>query len=106
MLAAAKDRLAGEAARAYLNARMRRYGRVERLRLDSRERRITFEVRLEGEAEPISVEVLSYRLEPHEGQPHVTVLAVKSTRPWIELALAEHVVGRPWPVPSWAAGAL
>jgi hypothetical protein len=106
MFAAAKDRLAGEAARAYLNGRMRRYGRIEQLRLDSRERRIALDVRLEGEAEPISVEVLSYRLEASEGPPRVTVLAVKSSRPWIELALAEHVVGRAFPLPAWAAAAL
>ena len=106
MFAAAKDRLAGEAARTFLNARLRRYGRIETLSLDSRQRRISLAVRLVGEAEPISVEVVSYRLDGGGETPRLTVLAVTASRPWIELALTEHVVGRSLAVPEWVARAL
>lgn len=106
MLRSVQDRLAAEAARAWLNQRMRRYGRVEALQLDSQARRVSLEVQLEGEPGPISVEIPAYRLEVIEGRPQVTILEASASRPWIGLALAEHVVGRPFPVPAWAATAL
>jgi hypothetical protein len=81
MFRSVQDRFAAGVARDWLNQRIRRYGRVEALHLDSQARRISLEIQLEGEPAPISLEIPAYRLEVVDGRPQVTILEASASRP-------------------------
>lgn len=106
MFNAAKDAIAGKSAQVFLNERIRRYGKIERLRLDSAQRQVELVCMLEGESAPIAVKVGNYTLETVGGKTFVTVSQCTCSRPWLQNLLADYVERRRFEVPSWAASAL
>ena len=106
MFAAAKDLMASKAAKAYANGFIKSYGRVEELSIDSKRRRIDLKCHLNGEVSPIGLTIEKYSLEQKDGQTFIEVLDSSATRPWMQAAMREHLHGRKFAVPSWAAAAL
>lgn len=106
MFQSAKDALTAKAAQAFLNTRIARYGDVERVKLDSRERTVEVSVRLIGEATPITVRVGRYEVHDLRGQKSVEVFNCTCSRPWIEHLLQDFAQGRRFDLPPWAAAAL
>ena len=106
MFAAAKDKLAGQAAKAYLQDLIKAYGRVETLTLDSTGRRILVRCRLDGELEAIEVCIERYALDRDPSGARLRVLECTASRRWLQAVLSDHLVGRPIALPAWAAAAL
>lgn len=106
MFKAAKDALASEAARRYLNGLIARYGKVEELRIDSRQHRMRAVCLLDGEPVPITIDVENYVIQNHGETKSLQVTAIKCSRVWLERLLEDHVRGRKIDLPSWAAVAL
>ena len=106
MFTAAKDALASQAARTFVNDRIAHYGLVRELKIDSRAKTVAVVCELIGESEPVSVRIDSYRLVSENGQPFVEVLSCSCSRPWLHNLLTDHVCGRRWGLPVWAAKVL
>lgn len=106
MFAAAKDAIASQAARTYLNGQIARYGHVRELRIDSRAKTVAAVCELQGEAEQVVVRIDGYRLETEGEQRFVLVTACSCSRPWLENLLVDHVRGRRFKLPAWAAAML
>ena len=106
MFSAAKDMMTSKAAKAYANNVIGAYGAVEELAIDSQRNRIEVSVRLNGEVSPIGLTIEKYRLEQENGKVFVQVLDSSCSRPWLQAVLRDHVHGRRFEVPSWAASAL
>lgn len=106
MFGAAKDLMTSKAARAYLNNVISRYGEVQDLKIDSSKRRIDVVCRLNGEVSPIGVTIERYQIEEEGPKKFVQILDSKATRPWLQAVLQDHLHGRRFEVPSWAAAAL
>ena len=106
MFTAAKDALASQAARTFVNDRIARYGQVRELKIDSRAKTVAVVCELIGESEPVSVRVDSYRLVSENGRQFVEVVSCTCSRPWLHNVLADHVCGRRWVLPAWAATVL
>ena len=106
MFSAAKDLMSSKAAKAYANNLIARYGTVDELSIDSKRRRIDVLVNLNGEASPIGVTIEKYQLLQDSGRTFVEVLDSSCTRPWLQAAMRDHLHGRRFEVPSWAAAAL
>lgn len=106
MFGAAKDLMTSKAARAYLNNIISRYGEVQDLKIDSGRRKIDFVCRLNGEVSPIGVTIERYQVEEDGPKKFVQVLDSSATRPWLEAVLRDHLHGRRFEVPPWAAAAL
>jgi hypothetical protein len=106
MFRAAKDALAGESARIYLNDLLARYGRLEALAIDSKKGSMELTCRLHGEAESITLHVGKYWIE-QQGQTHTLRLAdCRCSRVWVQNLLEDHVEKKSFPLPGWAATAL
>ena len=106
MIFAAKDAIASKAAQAYLNDLIRRYGTVQRLKIDSRNSRMEAVCLLNGEAEPISVEVSKYVIINEGPKRFIQVAACSCSRPWVQALLRDFAEGRRVELPPWAAAAL
>ncbi|WP_414661718.1 hypothetical protein [Horticoccus sp. 23ND18S-11] len=106
MFYAAKDMMAAKAAKTYLNNVIKAYGRVEELIVDSKRRRIELSCQLEGEVSLIGVTIEQYRLERRDEKTFVAVVASSATRPWMQAAMRQHLHGREFELPSWAAAVL
>ena len=106
MFSAAKDLMTSKAAKSYVNDFIKRYGKVEELTIDSKRHRIDVNVHLNGEVAPIGVSIEKYRIEQRDGKAFIEVLDSSATRPWMQAAMRDHLHGRKFEVPRWAAAAL
>ncbi len=99
MFTGIKDSLTSSAARALIASRLARYGKLTELKISSKERTIGAEFLLEGEAEPVVIQVDRYRVTCKDGENAVVVEAVTASRVWLENLLQDLVVEKPLPVP-------
>lgn len=107
MLGALKDNLASLAAKSMLAGRMERYGQLTDLRIRSKEKMLSVEVLLAGEAQEIRIEVGRYRITTAEsGKIALVIESITASREWLQLLLEDFVVGQPIPIPSVASMAL
>ena len=106
MFSAAKDLMTSKAAKAYLNNHIERYGRVTDLNVDSKRNRVELVCELNGEVSPIGVTIEKYLLEQQGGKAWIQVIDSSCTRPWLQAAMRDHLHGRKFEVPPWAASAL
>lgn len=106
MFGAAKDLMTSKAARAYINNAISKYGAVEDLAIDSSRGRIEFVCRLNGEVSPIGVTIEKYRVESDGDRRFIQVLQSAATRPWLDAVMRDHLNGRRFELPPWAAAAL
>lgn len=101
-----KDSLASSAAKSLLSARLERYGRVTELKINSREKTMAVEILLAGEHNEVRVEIGRYRITGLAGSHSIVVESIQASRPWLQLALEDFVVGKPFPIPTVALVAL
>lgn len=106
MFSGAKDRLASQAARAYLAERLRPYGTVETLTIDSARRRIEVVLRLDGEAAALAVAIERYETEAGADGAVLRVLESSANRAWLAAVLRDHLHGKPLRLPAWASALL
>ena len=106
MFSAAKDLMTSKAAKAFVNERIKNYGQVRELSIDSKRRRIEVVCELKGEVSPIGVTIEKYHVEQKAGKTFIEVLDSSATRPWMQAAMRDHLHGRKFEVPGWAAAAL
>ena len=106
MFRAAKDALASEAARRYLNGLVARYGEVNELRIDSKNKTMCAVCRLEGEAEPVAIDVAEYEIQAVGKDKVLRLGTCRCSRPWLQNLLTDFVRGREIKLPGWAAAAL
>lgn len=106
MFSAAKDLMTSKAARAFVNERIKNYGRVDELTIDSKRHRIDVVCQLNGEVSPIGVTIANYRIEQSGGKTFIQVTDSSATRPWMQAAMRDHLHTRKFELPSWAAAAL
>jgi hypothetical protein len=106
MFGGIKDSLASSAAKSLIASRIVRYGKLTELRIRSRERTIFAEVLLEGEEEPVRIEISRYRIVMKDGESLLLVEELRASRVWLDNLFQDLLVGRELPVPAVALIAL
>lgn len=106
MFTAAKDAMASQAARSYVNGLIKRYGEVRELRIDSRAKSVDITCTLLGERDPVTVRIDRYHIETAGAKHFVEVKACSCSRAWLQALLEDHACGRRVELPAWAAAAL
>lgn len=101
-----KDSLASTAAKSLLASRFERYGRINDLRIHSREKTISAELLLEGEEMPVLIDIGKYRITGKSGDNALVVEEVTASRAWLQNLLQDLLIGKPMKVPSLALLAL
>ncbi|PTY08542.1 hypothetical protein DB347_02885 [Opitutaceae bacterium EW11] len=106
MFHAAKDLVSSRAAKTYVNNLIARYGKVEDLSIDSRNRRVRIVALLDGETSPVTIDVERYAVHAEGAKRFIEVEQCRCSRRWVESLLLDYVRGRRFPLPSWAASVL
>lgn len=106
MFSAAKDAVTSKAAQVYVNGVIERYGHLEEFRIDSKRNRVEMVCQLIGETTAIGVTIENYRVEVEGDQKYIMVLESSATRPWMQAVMRDHLNGRRFALPGWAAAAL
>jgi len=106
MLHAAKDLLTSQTARVYANHLIARYGKVQDLSIDSRNRRVRLVCLLDGEALPVTVEIERYEIHQDGDKRLIEIQSCRCSRRWVETLLLDFVQGKRHELPAWAAAAL
>jgi hypothetical protein len=106
MFKAAKDALTSKAAQTFLNQKIARYGEVQLLKIDSRNRTMEVSCQLQGEVAPITVRVDNYTVREEDGKKLLKIGGCSCSRLWLQNLLNDLSSQREFPVPSWAAAAL
>jgi hypothetical protein len=106
LLRASKDAALAFGARKFLNANLRGIGQMSELSIDTQRGTIRARLDLLGEAEPIEIDVLSYKLEQRGDEMVVTILDATASREWLAETLRQFVVGRSFTIPPQAGAVL
>jgi hypothetical protein len=102
-----KDATIGFAARVAINAKLRGIGEMTELAIDTKNKRIRLRLELIGEHQPIEIDVTRYRLRSNDASgARLTIEAATASRPWLDAALQEFVVGETFPIPAKAEALL
>jgi hypothetical protein len=95
-----KDKALSTGAKMVINTQIKEYGKMLKLNLDSEKKRIEMEVMLEGEKEPLRVEVERYVLKEERGKHLLQIYGVKTSRAWINTVAASYLEGKSFEIPA------
>jgi hypothetical protein len=106
MFKAAKDAMTSRAAQVYLNNRIARYGEVQLLKINSRERTMEVSCLLHGETAPITIKVENYNVDSTGAKKYIKATTITCTRPWLQNLLTDFAQNRRVELPNWAESIL
>ena len=106
MITAMKDALTSQAALAFVNTKVGRYGTVQDLKIDTRRKTVEATCLLHGEPLPITVKVESYVVETVGDKKFLAITGINWSRPWLHNLLTDFAKNRRVELPGWAAAAL
>ena len=98
---AAKDWLIEKAGMALLNqAVLKPYGTLTRLKFDTAARTIEADVELNGESQPVNVQVREYELRESADRATVVLKDIHTSREWLTTLMKNFVVDKEFPLPD------
>jgi hypothetical protein len=99
-----KDNSVSLIAEKMLRKQLEPYGRLVGFSLNSRENRASVKVLLNGEVEPITVDIQQYILSRDASGSYVTVSSARASREWITTLLHHFLIGKRIDIPEKYAG--
>jgi hypothetical protein len=106
MFNAAKDALTSQAAKAWANTLIARYGKVQDLKIDSRQKTVEVTCLLDGEISPVTVRIGNYTVESEGDKKFIRATLFSCTRPWLQNLLTDFGHKQRIELPPWAAAVL
>jgi len=95
-----KDAALSKGAKVAINSYIKEYGKMLKLNLDSKSKKIELEVLLEGEKEPLSVNVEHYELTEENGKHLLKVYGIQTSRAWINTIAGSYLEGKSFEIPE------
>ena len=100
MIRKIKDKTLSQGVALALNAKIKRYGKMLKLELDSKEKSIRMEILLKGESEPLHVHVRHYEILEEEGRHYLLAEEIHTSREWINTVAREYLSGQRFEIPE------
>ena len=95
-----KDAALSKGVKIAINNYMKEYGEMLKLNLDSEKKSIEMEVMLEGEKEPLTVNVDKYEMTQNGGKYFLKIQGVKTSRAWINTVASSYLEGKTFEIPA------
>jgi len=96
----AKDLALSKGAQMAINNKISDYGKVTNLSLNSKNNSIKLEVMLEGEAEPLYVNVDNYELKNNSGEYEMILTGITTSRMWLNKLSSQYLDGKGFEIPA------
>ena len=106
MLKALKDKALSKSLEVAINLKIKEYGEMLKLNLDSHNKTIEFEIMLKGEKEPLKVYVSSYEISEESGKYYLYAKDIKTSREWINIVAENYLKGEKIELPEKIAKTL
>ena len=100
MIRKMKDALLSKSAKIAINRKVRKYGSVLKLHLDSENKTIELELLLDGEKEPLHVSVYHYTLSEENGRHYLIAKDIVTSKAWINTAASQFLHGQKFEIPE------
>ena len=83
-----------------MNTKLKEYGKMLKLNLNSQEKSIEMELLLDGEKESLTVKVDNYILEEDQGKYFLKIYGVETSRAWINTIASSYLEGKAFEIPA------
>jgi len=100
MFKRAKDIALSKGVQMALNHKIKEFGEMIKLNLDSQNKTIELEVMLEGEKEPLHVKVNRYALNEENGSHYLVAEDIVTFRAWINTIASQYLSGQRFEIPQ------
>ncbi len=95
-----KDATLSKAANIAINHKVKEYGKMLKLNLDSESKTIELELMLDGEKEPLHVKVNHYKLNEEQGRHYLVAEDIVTSRAWINTVASQYLHGQKFEIPE------
>ncbi len=95
-----KDIALSKGAKIAINHKVKEYGRMVKLNLDSKSKTIELELMLDGEKEPLNVKVNHYALSEERGKHYLVAEDIVTSRAWINTVASQYLHGQKFEIPE------
>ena len=83
-----------------INHKVKKYGKMLKLNLDSKNKTIELELMLEGEKEPLLVKINNYTLNEENGSFFLVAKDIVTSRAWINTVVEQYLNGHKFEIPQ------
>ena len=101
-----KDKALSKSLEVAINLKIKEYGEMLNLNLDSQNKTIDFEVMLKGEKEPLKVFVKNYEISEENGKYFLYAKDISTSREWINVVAENYLKGEKVELPEKIAKTL
>ncbi len=101
-----KDKALAKSVEVAINLKIKEYGEMLKLNLDSKNKTIEFEIMLKGEKEPLTVFVNNYEISEENGKYFLYAKDIKTSREWINVVAENYLKGEKIELPEKIAKTL
>ena len=95
-----KDRGVSVAVQTAINYKIKEFGEIVKLNLDSKDKTINLEIMLDGEKEPLDVKVNRYAINEENGKHYLMASDIVTSRAWINTMASQYLSGQKFEIPS------
>ncbi len=96
----AKEKALDATARLWLQQKLKRFGSMTSLHIDSKLKTIRLELELKGEPSPITVEVENYELLERNDEAFLRINKISTSREWMTVLLREFIPNQQFRIPK------
>jgi hypothetical protein len=97
---ALKQRALEAALKTLINQKIKAFGSVTTLQIDTKQRTISAQLALKGETQPITINIGAYEVTQEKEITSISFQNLQASREWIGNVLNEYVAGRRFKVPG------
>jgi hypothetical protein len=106
MFGGLKDKALSKSLETVINLKIKEYGKMLKLNLNSKEKSIDCEIMLKGEKEPLQVYVNNYIISEEDGKFHLYAEDIKISREWINIVVENYLKNQKIELPEKIAKTL
>ena len=100
ILTKGKDKALSKAILTILNKKLKKFGTISELTLDTKSKKIALKIGLKGELEPLLVTVNRYEIKEIEERHYLIAHDVDTSREWINLLANEYLYSEKFEIPQ------
>jgi len=101
-----KDKALSQGITPLIREKIAPYGTLRDFCLDTQNKRVTLSVELDGESEPLHLEIREYKVYEEGGGSWLLVEEIHCSKPWLAKLLQRYVAGRSFAIEEKVAKAL
>jgi len=102
MLNRIKDKAFGEAIKQSINFKIKDFGKISKLKIDTQNKTIELELVLKGEREPLYVKVGKYEISQEDEKHYLVAEDIDTSREWINVVASNYLENQKFEIPEKA----